>query len=134
MLAHSGNSMGIIDIKFNKINTNLAISCLDSSIKIYDIDTSISYLINQSKSTILNVKLWKIGKFNIWVIILLLLEIVVELLSSIWSQKKKLKNLTLEKSSLPLLLSPINHHINSSLLEITMEMSVFLTSVSFLLI
>lgn len=36
--------MGIIDIKFNKINTNLAISCLDSSIKIYDIDTSIGYI------------------------------------------------------------------------------------------
>lgn len=32
--------MGIIDVKFNKINTNLAISCLDSTIKIYDIDTS----------------------------------------------------------------------------------------------
>jgi hypothetical protein len=31
--------MGIVDIKFNKINTNLALSCLDSTIKIYDIDT-----------------------------------------------------------------------------------------------
>lgn len=37
--------MGIIDIKFNKINTNLAISCLDSSIKIYDIDTSNKHIL-----------------------------------------------------------------------------------------
>jgi hypothetical protein len=35
--------MGIVDIKLNKINTILAISCLDSTIRTYDIDTSIIF-------------------------------------------------------------------------------------------
>jgi hypothetical protein len=37
--------MGIVDLKFNKINTNVAMSCLDSTIRIYDIDTSNQFVI-----------------------------------------------------------------------------------------
>lgn len=124
--------MGIIDIKFNKINTNIAISCLDSSIKIYDIDTSTFLLIIQSKSTILNVKLWKIGKFSIWVTILWLPVIAVELLSLILFPKKKLKNLIQEKSFWLLLPNQTNLLTNSSLQETTTEMLAFSISVSLL--
>lgn len=81
--------MGIVDIKFNKINTNLAISCLDSSIRIYDIDTS-TYDFIQDNVTSFNVKLWKIGKFNILIIILLQVAIVVGLLFMILYPNKKL--------------------------------------------
>ena len=59
--------MGIIDIKFNKINTNLAISCLDSSIKIYDIDTSICFsYTKKDKYHQYNVKLCKIENLIHW--------------------------------------------------------------------
>lgn len=44
-LVNVGNNMGIVDLKFNKINTNVAMSCLDSTIRIYDIDTSNEFVI-----------------------------------------------------------------------------------------
>jgi hypothetical protein len=81
--------MGIVDIKFNKINTNVALSCLDSTIKIYDIDTSICLFIQKRKLMSLSVKLWKIGKFSMWPIILLLLVMLVGLDSLILSPRKR---------------------------------------------
>ena len=38
----NSDAMGIVDICFNKQGTNLATSCMDSTIRIYDIATRIS--------------------------------------------------------------------------------------------
>jgi hypothetical protein len=98
--------MGIVDIKLNKINTNFAISCLDSSIRIYDIDTSTNFVI-QDNAIPFNVKLWKTGKFSILVIILLPVGIAVGLLFMILYPRKKLGKWILVTFSLPPWLNPI---------------------------
>ncbi len=56
--------MGIIDLKFNKNVTYLGVSCMDSTIKIWDIATSIDNFI-QINLVLFNVKLCKIGSYNI---------------------------------------------------------------------
>jgi len=40
-----GNAMGIIDISFNKKSTHMAVSCMDSTIRTYELSSCILFVI-----------------------------------------------------------------------------------------
>jgi len=53
--------MGVIDMAFNSKSTLLAVSCMDSTIRNYDLNTS-NLFIKQLLLLTSSVKSWKIGR------------------------------------------------------------------------
>jgi WD40 repeat protein len=61
IMKKQGHMMGVIDVKFNKQATKVAVSSLDSVIRVWDIATSTIKVMKAISQSKLNVSLYKTG-------------------------------------------------------------------------
>jgi len=59
---HSGNAMGIVDLSFNSESTSLVTSCMDSTLRIFDISDNQIKLSNTIECEVMTN--WKVESYN----------------------------------------------------------------------